>query len=137
MGRILKEVTDAELAVLEELWQRNIATVRELAEALYPGGGASETATVQKLCERLLDKQFIARDARVRPARLRATVDRAELIGRHLKNVADKLCAGSLTPLLTYLVDSEGLDAADLKQLREQVDRPDSRPQGTRRRRNR
>ena len=137
MTRGPKGVTDAELAVLEELWRREAATVREIAEALYSGGGASGTATVQKLCERLLGKKFVTRDSSVRPATVRATVDRTDLIGQHLKNVADKLCAGSLTPLLTQLVDSAGLDAADLKRLREQVDRLDSKPPASRRRRKR
>jgi predicted transcriptional regulator len=134
MVRTAREVTDAELAVLEELWRRESATVRELTEALYPGGGASETATVHKLCERLIGKNYVARDDKVRPYTFRATVDRAGLIGRHLENVADKLCAGSLTPLLTHLVDSVGLDADEARQLREYVERLDA-GKGTGRRR--
>ena len=126
MARTPKEVTDAELSVLEVLWQQECATARELAALLYPGGSTSETATVQKLCERLLAKNYVARDATVRPATFRAAVDRPDLIGRHLKNLADKLCAGSLTPLLTQLVESASLDPDDLQQLREQVDRLDS-----------
>lgn len=125
MGRTPKEVTDAELAVLEALWERDAATVRELAETLYPGGGASEAATVQKLCERLLVKNYVERDGSVRPATFKAIVDRSDLIGRHLKNVADKLCSGSLTPLLTHLVDAAGLEGTELERLREQVARLD------------
>ena len=126
MARTPKDVTDAELAVLEVLWQRTDATVREIAEELYPGGSHSETATVQKLSERLLAKNYVARNRDVRPARFRAAVDRAELIGRHLKGVADKLCSGSFTPLLTHLVESAGLNPDTIQQLREQVERMDA-----------
>ena len=133
MARTPKEVTDAELAVLELLWENDDVSeglsVRELADSLYPGGGASETATVQKLCERLLGKDFVARDSSSRPATFRACVDRTSLIGRHLKNVADKLCSGSLAPLLTQLVESAGLGSEELQRLREQVDRLDKERQ--------
>ena len=125
MARTPKDVTDAELAVLEVLWQKAEATVRELAEVLYPGGGNSETATVQKLCERLLHKRCVARNRRVRPSTFRAVVGRDDLIGRQLKSVADKLCSGSLAPLLSHLVESAGLDQDEIARLREQVDRLD------------
>ena len=32
------KVTDAELAVLQALWERGPATVRQLTDAVYPGG---------------------------------------------------------------------------------------------------
>ena len=125
MARTPKEVTDAELAVLEVLWRRDAATVREIASELYPGGGNSEVATVQKLCERLMKKKCLRRNRRVRPAAFAAAMDRDDLIGRHLSNLADKLCSGSFTPLLTHLVESGGLSADDLSMLRDQVERLD------------
>ncbi len=127
MARTPKDVTDAELAILELLWQRGTATVRELSEGLYPDAEVPQMATVQKLCERLLAKKYLARNARVRPAKFRAVVDRSKLIGRQLKSVADKLCAGSLSPLLTHLVESGDLNSDDLRQLREQVERLDKK----------
>ena len=38
--RPLPSITDAELRVLEELWRRGDATIRDLRDALYPQGGA-------------------------------------------------------------------------------------------------
>ena len=35
MGRTPREITDTELSLLTELWQRPSATVQELTEALY------------------------------------------------------------------------------------------------------
>ena len=126
MTRTPKEVTDAELAVLEVLWERGASTVREIADTLYPGGANSEAATVHKLCERLLRKRYVSRNRQVRPATFQAFVDRADLIGRHLKGLADRLCSGSLTPLFTQLVEAAGLDPKDTKKLREQVERLDA-----------
>src|SRR5262245_51653869 len=48
MTRVPQEVTDAELAVLQVLWNQGQASVRQLMDVLYPEGGASAFATVQK-----------------------------------------------------------------------------------------
>jgi predicted transcriptional regulator len=125
MSRSAKDVTDAELAVLEVLWQRGRSAIRELTDALYPGGGASELATVQKLCERLTAKGFVARDRRTRPQVFSAAIDRQELIGRQLRQVADKLCAGSLTPLLTHLVAGRALSKDEIAELSALIERLD------------
>ena len=98
------DVTDAELAVLQALWERGSATIRQLTDALYPGGSAAQYATVQKLLERLEAKGCVRRDRQPWPHLFVATVDRDDLIGRRLRAVAEKLCGGSLTPLLTHLI---------------------------------
>ena len=121
MARTPKDITDAELAVLQALWDDGTASIRELVERIYPGGGSSEYGTVQKLCERLLAKGFAARDRRRRPHRFRAILDREQLIARRLSSMADKLCAGSYVPLLSHLVQG-GLTRDELRALREQVD---------------
>jgi predicted transcriptional regulator len=123
MARTPKEVTDAELTVLEVLWARGATPVRDIADELYPGGGNSKAATVQKLCERLEGKRYVRRNRKVRPATFAATVDREGLIGRRLKGLADKLCSGSYTPLLTQLVEAVDLSPEDIQRLRAHVDR--------------
>jgi predicted transcriptional regulator len=45
-------------------------------------------------------------------------VERGELIGRQLQQTADKLCDGSLQPLLTHLVRSAKLSVHDRQSLR-------------------
>src|SRR5215217_7602190 len=99
MSRTPTEVTDAELAVLQELWDLGPATIRQLTDRLYPAGSASCYATVQKLLERLEGKGFVTRDRSGAVHAFAACVCRDELIGRRLRTVAEKLCGGSLTPL--------------------------------------
>ena len=123
MARTPKDVTDAELAVLEVLWEAGPLSIRDVADRLYPGGGTSEYATVQKLCERLVGKGCVARDRRHRPQQFRAAIDRDELIGRQLKSVADKLCGGAYTPLLNHLLQGGSLTAAEIKSLKSLVPR--------------
>jgi predicted transcriptional regulator len=121
MARTPKDVTDAELAVLQVLWDRPGASRRQITDALYPGGGPAHYTTVQKLLERLQAKGYVRRDGRGGVRTFRAAVDRDGLISRKLRDVADKLCGGSLTPLLLNLVRSEPLSQAQLRELRDLI----------------
>src|SRR5437763_12709801 len=113
MDVTVHDVTDAELAVLQELWERGSATIRQLSDALYPGGSAAQYATVQKLLERLEAKGFVRRERGQAAHTFVAVVARADLIGRRLRDVAEKLCGGSLTPLLTHLVRARRLSSRE------------------------
>ena len=57
----------------------------------------------------------------------RPLVDRDELIGRRLRAVADSLCGGSLTPLLTHLVEGKGLSPTEQSELRALIEKLDAR----------
>lgn len=123
MAKRPSDITDAELAVLRELWSRSPATIRELADRLYPGGTTSHYATVQKLLERMEQKGFVKRDASAgAPHRFISHVGQGELIGRRLREMAEKLCGGAVGPLLTHLVRSRRLSKSEIGQLRELVD---------------
>jgi predicted transcriptional regulator len=122
MPRKAQDVTDAELAILQVLWERGEATVRALVEKLYPSGTTSDLATVQKLLKRLEDKSCVHRNRNAWPHVFRPAIKRAELIGRRLQSTADSLCAGSLSPLLTHLVKSQTLSSSDVRELRTLLD---------------
>ena len=132
MARTPQDVTDAELAVLTELWDHGPAPIRQLAGAHDPGGGAAQYATVQKLLERLEAKGFVRRARGGGPHTFAAAVGRDELIGRRLRDVAEKLCGGSLTPLLTHLVRTRRLSARERQELRDLIDELDRKGQGPR-----
>jgi predicted transcriptional regulator len=123
--RARKSATDAELEVLKALWELGPSTIRRLRDRLYPEGGPSQHATVQKLLERLEAKSFVRRSPRGRVNIYRATVDRHDLIANRLRETADRLCDGSLTPVLTQLVDSADLTPKELDALRKLVERQD------------
>ena len=125
MARTPQDVTDAELAVLQVLWDAGPATIRQITDVLYPEGGSSHYATVQKLLERLELKQFVRRDRGGAVHVFAARVGREELIGRRLQSVAEQLCGGSWTPLLTTLVQDQRLSARDRQKLRQLIDELD------------
>ena len=120
------DVTDAELGVLQALWDDGPATIRQLTDRLYPGGSTAHYATVQKLLERLEAKGCISRDRSAMTHKFAAKVGRDVYIGGQLRAMAERLCGGSLTPLLTHLVKTESLSAIDRKELRKLLDRAKS-----------
>jgi BlaI family penicillinase repressor len=130
MARTPRDVTDAELAVLQVLWDQGPATIRQLTDRLYPGGGTAQYATVQKLLDRLEAKECVGRERTAGAHVFAAALARDELIGRRLQDVAEKLCGGSLTPLLTHLVRTRRLSARERRELRDLIDGQDSSGKG-------
>ena len=119
------DVPDAELSVLKRLWERGSATVRDLAQQLYRRTDASSQATVQKLLERLEERGCVRRRREGRANVYAAVVSREDLLDQRLRDAADKLCAGSLTPLITQLLDGRRLTAEEVRTVRELLDRAD------------
>jgi predicted transcriptional regulator len=127
MAKPPSDVTDAELAVLEVLWDRGSSTIRELTDRLYPEGGTSHYATVQKLLERLEAKHCVSRRRGSVPHVFSAAVRRDQLIGLRLQELADKLCQGSMAPLLTQLVQGKRLSPEERRALGDLVGRLDGK----------
>jgi BlaI family transcriptional regulator, penicillinase repressor len=121
-NRRVAPITDAELRVLEDLWRRGDATIRNLRDALYPHGGNSKFATVQKLLSRLVAKGLVHRRKDEANWVFRAVVARDDLIGGELRRVADRLGGNSMAPLLTYLVETGELTAKEKAHLRKLLD---------------
>ncbi len=111
--------TEAELAILDSVWRFGAATIRQLTDRLYPNGSTAQYATVQKLLDRLEAKGFVERDRSALAHVFRATIERDEMVGHELQEVASKLCEGSLTPLLMNLIKDAELTATDRDVLRE------------------
>ena len=125
MGRTAREITDTELALLNELWQRPSATVQELTETLYGNTVAALLATVRKLLDRMEAKGCVTRDRSKWPHHYRAALKREDLAGNRLQAAADELFDGDLAPLLTHLVKSQKLTAKDRENLRKALDELD------------
>jgi len=117
-----RRIADAELAVMELLWSEHSLTIRQITAAIYPSGSTSEYSTVQKLLERLEAKNCVTRDRSTVPHVYSAIVEREEIIGERLEEVAEKLCDGSLTPLLLHLTANIRLRKHERELLRKLID---------------
>jgi len=125
MARTPQDITDAELDVLQVLWKDGPLPIRRITEILYADAKTSQYATVQKLLERLETKGCVERDRTANVHVFKATIARDELVGRRLQAVAEELCEGSWTPLLTNLVQMKKLSEKDRRMLRQLIDDAD------------
>jgi BlaI family penicillinase repressor len=132
MGRAAREITDTELSLLNELWQRSLATVQELTEALYGNTAPALLATVRKLLDRLEAEGCVSRDRTKWPHQYRAVLKRDDLAGKRLQAAADELFDGDLAPLLTHLVRSQKLSPEDRENLRKLLNELDGKGHGKR-----
>jgi len=115
--RDFQSPSNAELRVLDALWRLGPSTVRELANALYGQPSNVQYRTVQVQLDRLEKKRLIGRERSDSPQRFAAKVDRASFIGGELQTMADKVCDGSLGPLLLNLARKAQLSAIEREEL--------------------
>lgn len=127
MPREAKDVTEAELAILQVLWKQPSRSIRQLTDELHPRGDESQYATVKKQLERMEAKGLVDRDRSLFVHLFSAAVDREELVGRGLLALAERFCDGSFAPILGFLGKAKPLTARERQALRELLEEPDPR----------
>lgn len=121
--RTFRGISEAELAVLEALWLAPGAP-NELQGRLAKDGPEWAYTTVQTLLHRMLRKGFVARRKEGVAQIYSAIVDRDELLARHVSDLADRLCAGAMSPLLLSLVKTRRFSRGELARFRALLDDP-------------
>jgi predicted transcriptional regulator len=115
-------LANAELAVMELLWDEDRLTARHIREQLYPSASKAQHGTVQRLLQRLEDKGFVERDRALPVHLFSAVISRPAYACSQLESLADKLTGGSLAPLITHLMEQKKISPAELKRLRQILD---------------
>lgn len=114
--------TDAELEILNVLWQRGACTVRDVHEAISRNKPATGYTTVLKLMQIMAEKELVRRDesqrAHVYEARLAQEQTQRQLIGDLLERAFD----GSATKLVMQALSARKASAEELSTIREMLD---------------
>jgi len=116
-------VTDAELEVLKVLWSRGPLPAKAITEAIYPDGAESEFAAVHSFLQRLERKGLVARDRSSFVHVFSPRVSQAEVLGRELKTLADRLGGDSIAPLIMQLIDQRQLSKKEAAEIRKLLDK--------------
>lgn len=111
-------LANAELAVMNLLWQNDRLTARHLREQLYPDASKAQHGTVQRLLQRLEDKRYVERDRSLSVHFFSALISRQTYAGQQLESLADKLTAGSFVPLITHLVAEKKISRDEIDRIR-------------------
>ncbi|HEX4143046.1 MAG TPA: BlaI/MecI/CopY family transcriptional regulator [Pirellulales bacterium] len=116
--KFVGNVADAELKLLQVMWERGRSTAREITQLTYGGCTPAQIATVQKLLQRLEAKGLVRRDRSEHVHGFEAAISRSQLAGNQLEQMAEKLTEGSLVPFLTHLIEEKKLSKRERDQLR-------------------
>lgn len=112
-------LANAELAVMELLWEQTGLTARRIRETLYPDASKAQHGTVQRLLQRLEDKGFVTRDKSLPVHLFSAVFSREAYASGQLESLTAKLTGGSIAPLITHLIEQEKIKPEEIKRLRE------------------
>lgn len=111
-----ERITEAELAVMETLWDRPRRTAAEVCE--YVCAGRDWTlATVKTLLSRLVQKGAVAAEPDGRRFLYTPLVAREDYVGGESRRLVDRLFGGSAASLVAHLAESEALTANDLDEI--------------------
>jgi predicted transcriptional regulator len=111
-------LANAELAVMDLLWQNDRMTARQIREQLYPDATKAQHGTVQRLLQRLEDKGYVERDRTIAVHFFSAAISRQTYAGQQLESLANKLTAGSFAPLITHLVEEKKISRHEIQRIR-------------------
>lgn len=109
-------ISDAELVVLEALWEVEPSTAAELAERVTRSRDWSLN-TVKTLLSRLVAKKAIGSVPEGRRFRYHSLIARADYRGRETHRLVDRLFGGRAAPLIAHLAERETLTEDDLAEI--------------------
>ena len=117
------DVTEAELSVLEVLWNRpDGETIREIVLAVYGRHEHSLHGGVKSFLDRLIEKGYVTVDKGGFAHRFFPAISRQEFVGRQLKQMADSHFGGSLVPMLLSLVKQATLTKKDRNAIEKMIE---------------
>lgn len=122
--------TEVEMQILTVLWERGGSTVRQVHEALQVVKETNYATTVKMLVV-MFEKGLVTRDQSVRPQIYKAAVSRKSTQKKVLRNVAEKLFAGSASSLVLQALTSGKHSQDELEQIRVMVEELQKREKQT------
>jgi predicted transcriptional regulator len=109
-----KRITDAELDVMEALWEASTPlTAADVADRIDATRGWS-LATVKTMLSRLAAKGVVSHREDGRRFLYSPTIRREAYVGSESRRFVERLFGGRLSPLVARLAEEDGLDDEDI-----------------------
>ena len=116
MSQNIKRPTDAELTILQVLWDKGPTTVREVYKILKNGKNVGYT-TVLKLMQIMTEKGLVERDEDCRPQLYRPCLPREQTERQLIKDLVDRAFGGSARRLVMQALDVKKASPGELAQI--------------------
>lgn len=118
----LPRPTDAELGILQVLWERGPSTVREVHEVLNKGSDGTGYTTVLKLMQIMTDKGLVQRDESQRAHVYTARATQQKTQRQLVTDLLDRAFGGSPAQLAMQALSTKKASAEELAELRKLLD---------------
>ena len=129
MAAKLPKPTEAELAILRELWASGPATVREIQQSMNAVKPTGYT-TVLKLLQIMTEKRLVNRDESVRPQIYRPRNTREHTQRQLVRDLLQRAFGGSLKALVLQALAGRKSTPEELAAIEELLDRFEAGPKG-------
>jgi BlaI family transcriptional regulator, penicillinase repressor len=118
----LNELTDLQLAILQEVWKRGSATVTDVHDSLVDETGLAKK-TVGTIMSRLERQGLLEHEVEGREYVFTPTVSREEVGQAKMRSVLDRLFGGSLPALVSHALDVKDVRPGDVKKVRALIEK--------------
>ncbi len=113
--------TDSELEILNILWEKGQATVRDVHEELEKSKDAGYTTTL-KLMQIMHDKGLLKRDTASKSHVYTANVSQEKTQGQLVKRMIDNVFNGSASQLVMQALGNHKPNGKELEEIRKYLD---------------
>ena len=119
--------TEVELRILRILWESGPCSARDVHNAMAEDKGTNYSTTVKMLAV-MFGKGLVERNESVFPMAFSAAISRDGARQSMLSEVIHKLYDGSAKSLVLQVLSSQQASKADLDEIRELIEKLDSKP---------
>lgn len=114
-------LTEAELRLMDVLWQKGSATVQEMLKGLpnQPAPAYNTVLTIVRILER---KGFVRHEKQGRAFVYSPVVERQEATRSEIQRLLQRFFQNSHELLVLNILEDQSIDAAELKRLREMLE---------------
>ena len=116
-----RKPTTAELEILDVLWERGAATVREVYEILHARSKPSVYTTVLKLLQIMHEKDLVERDSSAKAHIYRARISQDETQKGLVSDLLEKAFRGSALKLVQHVLETKPASAEELSEIRKLI----------------
>ncbi|MBL1217465.1 MAG: BlaI/MecI/CopY family transcriptional regulator [Planctomycetes bacterium] len=117
----LHRLGDLQLAILDVLWEKASATVAEVHAQLLPTRGLALT-TIATMLRKMEDRRLVRHEQDGRQYIYFPQVDANQVQRSMTADITDRLFGGSVTALVSHLLDESEVDPEEVDELRRLVD---------------
>ncbi|MEK7725223.1 MAG: BlaI/MecI/CopY family transcriptional regulator [Acidobacteriota bacterium] len=119
---MIKQPTTSELEILNVLWEKESATVREVFEVISVSKPIAYT-TILKLMQIMTEKGLVERNVEGKAHLYRPTIAQTETQKGLVNDLLEKVFRGSAMQLVQHLLEGKNTSPEEMKEIRKMIEK--------------